>query len=68
VRLPPFYEMEWIVMTGLALGLFVGAYLNNPQLRQTVDTAVKKAVGLGIDTLNGKGAAISAPPETSEDE
>ena len=41
-------------MNGIAIGLFVGAYFNNPALRRTVDSAVKKAIGYGIDTLNGK--------------
>ena len=49
-------------MSGIALGLFIGAYFNNPGLRRTVDVAVKKAVGFGIDALNGKGIVPVVEP------
>ncbi|MCL2377813.1 MAG: hypothetical protein FWC77_01665 [Defluviitaleaceae bacterium] len=55
-------------MSGIAIGLFIGAYLNNPALRRTVDTAVKKAVGMGIDALNGKPLLIDPQQETAEEE
>jgi len=53
---------------GIVLGLFMGSYMYNPQLRKTVDSTVKKAVAMGIDALNGKGAAIIPPQETAEEE
>ena len=57
-------------MSGIALGLFIGAYFNNPGLRRTVDATVKKAVGFGIDALNGKGVVSEIEPnrDTEEDD
>jgi len=55
-------------MNGAILGVIVGLYAGNPSFRASVDKAFKKAVGYGIDTLNGKGAVIEPPQEAAEEE
>ena len=55
-------------MTGVAIGLFFGTYLNNPALRRTVDGAIKKALAYSIDTLNGQNVVTEVPQKTTEDE
>ena len=55
-------------MSGIAIGLFIGAYLNSPALRRTVGAAVKKALGMGVDAINGKTTLIDPPQEAAEEE
>jgi len=50
------------------MGVFAGMYMGNPRFRASMDATVKKAIGYGIDTLNGKGVVIEPPQEISEDE
>ena len=48
-------------MSGLIIGLAAGMYLGNPNVRRTVDAAIKKVAGQGIDLLNS-GTAPKMPP------
>ena len=54
-------------MGSLILGVLAGIYIGNPSARATVDMQIKRAVGAGIDSLNGKGAVIAAPQEADEE-
>jgi len=55
-------------MNGAILGVIVGLYAGNASFRASVDSAFKKAVGYGIDQLNGTNAVINTPQEADEEE
>ena len=55
-------------MPTLIIGVLAGVYLGNPTFRANADATVKRAVGVGIDYLNGNGTATIVPQETNEDE
>lgn len=36
----------------LAVGVFVGMYIGNPQFKEQADNTIKQLIGQGINTLN----------------
>jgi len=55
-------------MSSVIIGVLAGLYLGNHQVRATVDAQIKKAVGVGIDALNGKPPLIDLPQEAIKEE
>ena len=55
-------------MQSVVLGLLAGLYVGNPNFRSTVDTAIKKALGHGIDMLNNRVENVQVDDEVDEDE
>ena len=53
-------------MGSVIIGVLAGLYAGNPKIRATVDMQLKRAVGIGVDYLNGKGAVIDPPQEVIE--